>query len=312
VTLATNSPEVWLIDLTGSGHATIGGGNFVPPKNNGVVSWVEPEHPGLYNNLYFVDNLHWRLESEQPVAANPNANGIYGILGNGTGLYGGSDNNGDNVYISVSESVDPCTLICPTNITECNTLGECGAVVTYPAPTITGDCGSSAVVCVPPSGSFFPVGTTTVTCTAPVGTNCSFDITVALCTTNCPLTQGFWKNHAKTWPVSTLQLGTVAYTQGILLKILSGSPGPGDRADASLILADQLIAAKLNLANGSDPCPIVSIIAAADALIDSHTIPIVPRITPSSPVGAQMVALASALNNYNEGLLTPNCAAVAP
>ena len=73
VTLATNSPEVWLIDLTGSGHATIGGSDFVLLSNNGVVSWVEPEHPGLYNNLYFVDNLHWRLESEQPVAANPNA-----------------------------------------------------------------------------------------------------------------------------------------------------------------------------------------------------------------------------------------------
>jgi hypothetical protein len=202
-----------------------------------------------------------------------------------------------------------CTLICPTNITVCNTVGQCGAVVTYPAPMTTGDCGTSTVVCVPPSGSFFPVGTTTVTCTAPVGTNCSFTVTVNLCTTNCPLTQGFWKNHPTDWPVSALTLGTVSYTEKQLLSILHTPPAGGD---ASLILAHQLIAAKLNLAAGSDPCPIGDVIAAADALIDGHTIPIVPKITPSSTVGAQMVTLAEALDSYNEGLLTPNCAPVTP
>jgi hypothetical protein len=200
-----------------------------------------------------------------------------------------------------------CTIVCPTNITVCNTVGQCGAVVTYPAPTTTGDCGSNAVVCVPPSGSFFPVGTTTVTCTAPVGTNCSFTVTVGLCTTNCPLTQGFWKNHADAWPVSTLLLGTVSYTEAQLLNILNTSPGSKRGADASIILADQLIAAKLNLANGSDPCPISSVIAAADALIGSRPIPIVPKVAPSSAEGAQMVALASALDAYNEGSLTPDC-----
>src|SRR5262249_30115073 len=128
--------------------------------------------------------------------------------------------------------------------------------------------------------------------------------------TNCPLTQGFWKNHAAAWPVSTLTLGTVSYTEAQLLNILRTSPGSGKGADASIILADQLIAAKLNLAAGSDPCPILSIIAAADALIDGQSIPIVPKVTPSSTVGAQMVTLAALLDSYNEGLLTPNCAPV--
>jgi hypothetical protein len=203
-----------------------------------------------------------------------------------------------------------CTLVCPTNITVCNTVGECGAVVTYPAPVAAGNCGTGAVVCLPPSGSFFPVGTTTVTCIAPDGTNCSFEITVNLCTTNCPLSQGFWKNHPTAWPVSTLTLGTLTYTEAQLLTILRTAPGGGHGADASLILAEQLIAAKLNLANGSDPCPIVSVIAAADALIGNHSIPIVPKLSPSSAVGAQMVALASALDSYNNGLLTPNCGPV--
>ena len=242
-----------------------------------------------------------------------------------TGPYGGTAvgfedlfNLGDAGYedliytFSNVTSSAVCSIACPTNITVCNTVGECGAVVNYPAPTTTGDCGSNAVVCVPPSGSFFPVGTTTVTCTAQVGTNCSFLVTVDLCTTNCPLTQGFWKNHPAAWPVTTLELGTVSYTRAQLLTILDTPPGTGGGADASLILAHQLIAAKLNLAFGSDPCPISSIIASADALIGSQTIPIVPKIAPSTPVGAQMVALAESLNSYNEGLMTPNCAAVVP
>jgi HYR domain/Carboxypeptidase regulatory-like domain len=69
---------------------------------------------------------------------------------------------------------NPCVITCPANITKSNDPNQCGAVVTYPAPTSTGDCGT--ITCSPASGSFFPVGTTTVTCqaangggTAPVG-----------------------------------------------------------------------------------------------------------------------------------------------
>jgi subtilisin-like proprotein convertase family protein len=57
-----------------------------------------------------------------------------------------------------------CVLTCPGNISRSNDPNQCGAVVTYPAPTTTGTCGT--VTCAPISGSFFPVGTTTVTCTA--------------------------------------------------------------------------------------------------------------------------------------------------
>jgi subtilisin-like proprotein convertase family protein len=69
----------------------------------------------------------------------------------------------------------PCTLTCPANITHANDPNQCGAVVTYPAPTTTGTCG--VIVCTPASGSFFPKGTTTVTCTS-VSPSCSFTITV--------------------------------------------------------------------------------------------------------------------------------------
>jgi hypothetical protein len=63
--------------------------------------------------------------------------------------------------------VNTCEITCPANITQSNDPNQCGAVVTYNAPTSTGDCGT--ITCTPPSGSFFPVGTTTVTCTASGG-----------------------------------------------------------------------------------------------------------------------------------------------
>jgi hypothetical protein len=69
-----------------------------------------------------------------------------------------------------------CTITCPANITQSNDPNQCGAVVTYPAPTTTGTCGT--VTCSPASGSFFPKGTTTVTCTTTAGPSCSFTVTV--------------------------------------------------------------------------------------------------------------------------------------
>src|SRR5262249_29703792 len=105
VTKPSDNPEVWLFDLTPSGHVTNGGGAW--PGNGGVVTWVEPEHPNLFNNVYFLDAFHWRLESENPIAANPNAGGQFGILGNGVSYLAGQDNNGDFVFLSVTEVVVP-------------------------------------------------------------------------------------------------------------------------------------------------------------------------------------------------------------
>ncbi len=78
---------------------------------------------------------------------------------------------------------DPCCRItCPTNIT----VSTCSsnAVVNYPAPTVSGQCGPGvSVICNPPSGSTFPLGTTTVTCSiidalGTVSDSCSFTVTV--------------------------------------------------------------------------------------------------------------------------------------
>lgn len=69
-----------------------------------------------------------------------------------------------------------CMITCPPNVTKSNDSNQCGALVTYAAPTTTGPCGT--VTCSPASGSFFPVGTTTVTCTSSAGPTCSFNVTV--------------------------------------------------------------------------------------------------------------------------------------
>ncbi len=73
------------------------------------------------------------------------------------------------------QDTQPPSITCPANVTVSNDPNQCGAVVNYPAPTITDNCpGTFTATCTPPSGSFFPVGTTTVTCevdgfAAPVG-----------------------------------------------------------------------------------------------------------------------------------------------
>ncbi len=74
------------------------------------------------------------------------------------------------------QSLDPCNLSCPADITVSNDQDMCGAVVNFPAPTTSETCGTVSFT--PPSGSFFPVGTTTVTVSTTSGSSCTFDVTV--------------------------------------------------------------------------------------------------------------------------------------
>ena len=119
----------------------------------------------------------------------------------------------------------------------------------------------------------------------------------------CPLSQGFWKNHPDDWPVDSLDLGTETYDQAELLALFTSPP----KGDASLILAHQLIAARLNVANGSDPTPIAGILTDADALLGGFGGKLPYGVKPSSSTGRQMVDLADFLDEYNTRLLTPDC-----
>lgn len=116
--------------------------------------------------------------------------------------------------------------------------------------------------------------------------------------TNCTFTQGFYKNHAGAWPVVSLTLGSVNYTQAQLLAIL----GQAVQGNGLVSLAHQLIAAKLNVASGADPTDAAAAIASADALIGGLVVP---------PVGGGSLApnttsnLTQTLDDYNNGVTGP-------
>lgn len=111
---------------------------------------------------------------------------------------------------------------------------------------------------------------------------------------DCTLTQGFWKNHPAAWPVLNLTLGTVSYDQTELLSIFK-TPA---RGNGLIFLAHQLIATKLNLANGANPVPIAATVAAADALIGGL---IIPPVGGGSLAPAVASPLTETLDLFNNG-----------
>lgn len=148
--------------------------------------------------------------------------------------------------------------------------------------------------------------------------NRSLASTVAYCATlactppgeSCTYTQGYWNNHGPvpsgnneyTWPepprTAGLMLGTVPYTPAQLQSILN-QPVQGN---GLVSLARQLIAAKLNVANGADPTDIAQAIADADLLIGAR---VVPPVGNGSLPTATTSALNDALTDYNEGKTGP-------
>jgi hypothetical protein len=109
----------------------------------------------------------------------------------------------------------------------------------------------------------------------------------------CTHSHGYWKNHPDEWPVTTLTIGGETYNQAELLQILTTPP----RGDATYLLARQLIAAKLNIANGSDPTDIAQVIADADAWLMEHPLGSDPR----NPERREGIRLMSQLARYNGG-----------
>jgi hypothetical protein len=119
----------------------------------------------------------------------------------------------------------------------------------------------------------------------------------------CPRSHGYWKTHPAAWPVTSLPLGDQTYSKAELLSLLK-RPSAGD---ASIILAHQLIAAKLNIANGSDPDPVSATITDADQRLSAFSGKLPYKVKPSSAAGQAMVARAEELDDYNNGALTPDC-----
>jgi hypothetical protein len=98
--------------------------------------------------------------------------------------------------------------------------------------------------------------------------------------------------------VTSLTLGTVSYTDLELLSIFNTPAG----GNGLISLAHQLMAAKLNIANGADGSSVAGAIAAADALIGGLVVP---------PVGTGFLApkntssLNATLTSFNQGDIGP-------
>ena len=122
----------------------------------------------------------------------------------------------------------------------------------------------------------------------------------------CTYTQGFWKSlgpipvggNSNEWPVTSLTLGTVTYSSFQALSILNKAPA----GNGLVTLAHQLIAAKLNVANGADDSAIAASITAADTLIGGL---VIPPVGTGSLAPSAVSALVTALTNYNEGKTGP-------
>ena len=119
---------------------------------------------------------------------------------------------------------------------------------------------------------------------------------------NCPVGQGYWKN-TPSWPVTTIMLGNQTYTQVEVLILLNTPPA----GDASLILAQQLIAAKLNVAKGMDASVVAGVIAQGDAVLAGFTGRLPFNVPSSDTNGQTMANLGTILDSYNKGQLTVGC-----
>jgi hypothetical protein len=85
-------------------------------------------------------------------------------------------NNSASCSFTVEVIGNGCELTCPDDITVIAAAGSCNAVVNYPTPTASTECGT--VTSTPASGSTFPIGTTVVNVSTTAGQSCSFNVTV--------------------------------------------------------------------------------------------------------------------------------------
>ena len=155
---------------------------------NGTL-WDDDANPGgqvpyATNNGLVTDHAYVNLTLASPLVPEEHMGAFINEDPNGTWTITISDDlAGDGgsldswtLNITTATCVLPCSINCPANITTPNDPNQCGALVTYPAPTTTGTCGT--VTCSPASGAFFPVGTTTTNCTSTAGPSCTFTVTV--------------------------------------------------------------------------------------------------------------------------------------
>ena len=122
----------------------------------------------------------------------------------------------------------------------------------------------------------------------------------------CTRTVTDWRNHPEAWPLTSMTLGSQTYAQNELLAILQ-MVVTALRPDASVTLAQQLIAARLNEANDAAPGPMLQPSMVADALLAGFRGNLPYRVLPNTATGQQMTNVGLQLSRYNTGQLTSVC-----
>ena len=164
------------IDVTTNITCALGGSfRITRIQSNGNTQTSGGTTPQSYGGL--APNSNYTITNIQPTVNGTTYIGPATI----TGTTGGPGST-TTVTLLYQDNTAP-TITCPANITRSNDPNQCGAVVTYPAPTASDNCaGLGAISCSPASGTFFATGTTSVTCTVRDTANnpasCSFSVTV--------------------------------------------------------------------------------------------------------------------------------------
>jgi len=222
-----------------------------------------------------------------------------------------SDGQTGTASVTIHVGYQNPIIVCPAPQVISPAPGLCSGIASYPSPTVTDNLPGVTLSCVPALGSLLPLGETTrIACTATDRdaniAGCGFPVTVRE-GHRCPQGQGYWKNHLDAWRVGSLSLGLQTYSQQELLALLGAAVGTGRRADASLILAKQLIATLLSTASDASPAPICGVVSAAQQLLGGYAGKLPYGVDVSSPAGQAMVGQARALDNYNQGGLLASC-----
>ena len=168
--------------------------------------------------------------------------------------------------------------------------------------------------------SFSDCGTKTVSNTATVRDGTELASSTAVVTIDvpchgigCTLTQGYWKTHSNYGPAgpadATWNLITPSgpdspfFKSGqTWLQVFSTSPG----GNAYYILADQYMAAKLNILNGASSTAAVSAaLASATTFFNTYTPAQIGALKGGDALRQAAIANASTLESYNTGAVGP-------
>ena len=209
-----------------------------------------------------------------------------------------------------SESCSTCAADCGACPPSCGD-GTCNGSETCAA--CPSDCGLCPIVC---GDHMCASSESCSTCAADCGAcppvcgdhTCSSAEDCSSCASDCgacPIgapgtgTQGYWKNHPSAWPVQTLVIGGKLYTKAELITIMKHPTAK----DVTYSLAQQLIAAKLNVAAGNNSSCIEASILAADAWLAMYPIGSNVKAGGASSPWSVGQPLNAKLDSYNNGLL---------